>query len=101
LVEATNTGYLILDMDGKVVDANQEYVRLSGHSKLREIIERSVIEWTADYEKQKNADAIKQCLRDGFIKGLVIDYVDQSGLITPVEINAAVIGAGDDNLALP
>ncbi len=31
LVETTDTGYLILDLEGKVVDANPEYVRLTGH----------------------------------------------------------------------
>jgi PAS domain S-box-containing protein len=94
LVDATNTGYLIIDKEGRVIDANQEYVRLTGHRELREILGRSVIEWTADYEKQKNTEAVKQCARDGCIKDLVIDYVDKNGHITPVEINAAVVGGG-------
>ena len=87
LVEATNTGYLIIDREGRVIDANQEYVRLTSYRKLREILGRSVIEWTADYEKQKNAAAVGQCVRDGFIKDLVIDYVESNGQITLVEID--------------
>ena len=31
LVETTDTGYLILDEEGRVADANAEYVRLTGH----------------------------------------------------------------------
>ena len=42
LVEATDTGYLIIDKEGKVYDANREYVRLTGHSELGEILGRSV-----------------------------------------------------------
>ena len=38
LVETTDTGYLILDEDGRVVDANEEYVRLTGHHSLNEIM---------------------------------------------------------------
>ncbi len=95
LVETTDTGFLILDGQGKILDANQEYVRLSGHSELREILGRHVAEWTAEHEKRRNVEAITQCRRDGQIKNLVIDYVDGRGRITPVEINATVNGRGE------
>jgi diguanylate cyclase (GGDEF)-like protein/PAS domain S-box-containing protein len=95
LIETTNTGYLILDAEGRVIDANSEYVRLTGYSRLEEIVGKSVLEWTAVYETEKNAAAVAQCARDGFIKNLVIDYVDRNDRITPVEINAKVIGHGD------
>src|SRR4051794_25816865 len=49
LVETTATGYLIIDSDGKVLDANAEYVRLTGHKTLQEILGRSVTEWTAPH----------------------------------------------------
>ena len=38
LIETTGTGYVILDSEGKVLAANQEYVRLSGHGPLAEIV---------------------------------------------------------------
>ena len=90
LVETTNTGYLIIDTEGKVIDANREYVMLSGHKELSEIVGRKVIEWTAEYEKQKNIEAIRQCIESGNIKNFVVDYVDKNGNITPVEINATI-----------
>jgi PAS domain-containing protein len=55
LVETTGTGYVILDTEGRVLDANPEYVRLTGHRTLEEISGKNVIEWTAGYEKEKNA----------------------------------------------
>ncbi len=88
LIETTGTGYLILDWECRVIDANREYVRLSGYSELREILGRSIVEWTAEYEKQKNAEAVAKCIKKGFIRDLVIDYVDNTGRITPVEISA-------------
>ena len=91
LIETTKTGYLILDAEGKVVDANPEYVRLTGRRDFREIHGRSVTEWTAEYEKKKNAMAVAQCARDGFIRDLSIDYIDSTGRITPVEINATAV----------
>jgi PAS domain S-box-containing protein len=95
LVETTKTGYLILDMEGRVIDANPEYVRLSGHRELRDIIGKSVVEWTAEYHKDKNAKAVTQCVRDGFIRDLEIDYVDAARHTTPVENNATVVKDGE------
>jgi PAS domain S-box-containing protein len=88
LIETTGTGFVIIDRDGLVLDANAEYVRLTGHHNLTEIVGRSVIEWTADYEKEKNAAAVGECLKKGYIKNLEIDYVDSKGSIIPIEINA-------------
>jgi PAS domain S-box-containing protein len=92
LVEITDTGYLILDLQGRVLDANQEYVRMSGHGELGEIIGRSVIEWTAEKAKQRNAEAVAQCWKDGFIRNFVTEYMDGSGNSTFVEVNAKVEG---------
>ena len=93
LIDTTATGYLILDAQGCVLDANPEYVRLSGHSELKDILGQSVMQWTADQEKNQNA--LAQCAKDGFIRNLVIDYVDASGHITPVEINATIVMEGN------
>jgi diguanylate cyclase (GGDEF)-like protein/PAS domain S-box-containing protein len=95
LVETTATGYLILDGAGRVLDANPEYVRLTGHKQLGDILGKPVTGWTADYEKYKNAAAVARCANDGFVKDLVIDYVDSNGRITPVEVNATVVGSGE------
>jgi PAS domain S-box-containing protein len=95
LVETTGTGYLIIDSQGKVLDANQEYVRLSGHGALREILGRSVIEWTAEKEKQRNAEAVAQCAKDGFIRNFVTEYVGGKGQTTFIEVNATVEGKGE------
>ena len=95
LVEMTGTGYLIIDSQGRVLDANQEYVRLSGHGALSEILGRSVIEWTAGAAKQRNAEAVAQCAKDGFIRNFVTEYVDAKGRATFVEINASVEGKGE------
>lgn len=95
LVETTGTGFLILDSQGRVLDANREYVRLSGHGELREIIGRSVVEWTAEDSRPKNVEAVAQCIREGFIRNLVIKYANKRGGTIPVEINATVNGEGE------
>ncbi len=95
LVETTGTGFVIIDALGNVLDANPEYVRLTGHTGLAEIAGRNVLEWTAVYEKEKNAQAVQQCIRNGFIRNFEIDYISTTGTITPIEINATVLESGE------
>jgi nitrogen-specific signal transduction histidine kinase len=62
---------------------------------LDEIIGRSVVEWTAQYDLQRNAEEVKKCAETGHIRSLLIDYVSKNGRITPVEINADVMHIDD------
>ncbi len=91
LVETTGTGYLILDLQGRVLDANAEYVRLSGHQTLREILGRSVVEWTAPQDRQRNAAAVEECVNTGAVRNLEITYAEPNGLFTPIQINGTVV----------
>lgn len=90
LVETTDTGYVIIDHEGRVLDANSEYVRLTGHNGIQEILGRSVVEWTAEHDRERNAHEVKKCFQKGFVRNLEIDYVGRRGNIVPIEINATV-----------
>ena len=90
LVETTDTGFVIIDSKGRVLDANAEYVRLTGHRDLDQIRGRRVVEWTAAADKKRNAQAVRTCLKNGYIRNLEIGHVDSHGKVTPIEINATV-----------
>ena len=96
LVETTGTGYAIIDSEGRVADANAEYIRLAGRSTLAEVLGHKVTDWTAEYDLARNAEAVRKCAAQGFIRNLEIDYVDKKGRRTPVEINATVMPAPAD-----
>jgi len=91
LIETTGTGYVILDSAGNVLDANQEYVRLTRRRNLSGIVGRNVQEWTAGYDREKSRQAHMQIVQEGSVRNLEIDYVDAQGSITPVEINATLV----------
>ena len=91
LIEATNTGYVIIDEKGLVLDANREYVRMTGRGRLEDILGRPVTDWTASYDLERNAAEVRKCMESGAVRNLLIDYVDEQGKITPVEINATVL----------
>lgn len=90
LIETTATGFVIVDLEGRVMDANPEYVRLAGRRELAEILGRPVLEWTAAHDVERNAEAVRRCVEQGFIRNLEVDYVDPAGRLTPLEINATV-----------
>ena len=100
LVETTETGYVIVGGAGEVVDANAEYVRLTGHLTLQDILGRSVMDWTAEHDRERNVEEVKRCLERGFVRGLEVEYVDSKGVITPIEINATVIETDEDRRIL-
>jgi PAS domain S-box-containing protein len=91
LIETTDTGFVIVDDKGRVLDANEKYIHLSGHECFQDIQGRSVTEWTAEYDIERNANAVKKCFEKGHIRNLEIDYTDKMGNTTPIEINAAVV----------
>ena len=91
LVETTGTGYHIADAEGRIVDANPVYVRLTGHRTLAEIQGRHVAEWISPADIERNDAEMRACLARGYVRNLEIDYVDAHGGITPIEINASVV----------
>ncbi|MFA7347630.1 MAG: cache domain-containing protein [Desulfurivibrionaceae bacterium] len=91
LIETTGTGFVKIDGEGRVLDANQEYVRLTGHADLAGILGRRVTEWTAAHDQARNREAVKECARLGFVRHLQLDYVNGRGEFTPVELNATVV----------
>ena len=91
LVETTATGFVILDDQGRVLDANAEYVRMSGHRTLDEVRDHAVVEWTADHDRARNAEAVATCMRAGFVRDFQVDYIHDDGTVVPVLLNATVI----------
>ena len=91
LIETTDTGFVILDEKGNVLDANREYLRMTGYGNLSDILGRPVTDWTAPEDLQRNAGEIKKCLRTGSVRNLEITYIGAGGITVPVEIQANVL----------
>jgi PAS domain S-box-containing protein len=91
LVETTDTGFVIIDENGTVFDANENYIRMTGHKALDEIRNRSITEWTSRHDLERNEQAVRKCFDQGFIRDLEISYVNKKGEYTPVDINASVV----------
>ena len=91
LVDTTGTGYFMIDQAGRLLDANDEYVHLIGRKTVDEMQWNHISRWIALHDRDRVVDSIEYCLLKGSVKNLEIDFVNDAGELTPVEINAAVI----------
>ncbi len=95
LIDLTDTGYVILDTAGRVVEANEEFLRFTGRAEMDEILGHSVIEWTALHDLELNQRELEACLEEGFVRDLEIDYVDPAGQITHIAIDATTLSTDE------
>lgn len=95
LIETTDTGFVILDDQGRVVDANEEYVRMTGHLGFKEIVGHTVQEWTPPHDIERSRAEFERCLRVGGARHVEIDHVLPDGQIVPLEVNASCLETSD------
>ena len=88
VVDNTDTGFVVVDDAGAVVEANEPYLRLIGAEQLDDVIGRSVIEWTAPECKEDNLAAVALCVKQGYIKDFETTYVRNDGTRVMIQINA-------------
>ena len=96
LVETTGTGYVIADARGRVIDANAEYIHLTGHRTLDEIRGRHPMEWTVPADRERFAVELAICNTFGKLRNLEVEFCHASGGSVPVEINATLVHTDDE-----
>ncbi|PCJ37157.1 MAG: hypothetical protein COA75_05275 [Cellvibrionales bacterium] len=94
LVESTDAGYVVMSVDKRVLDANAEYVRLTGHSDLSEIKGQFTRQWVRG---GMGLAAFSQVLEHGGkVDNVRLDYVQPDGTLIPTEISAARVESRGD-----
>jgi len=89
LVDSTNDAYAVLALDDTVIDANAEYVRLTGHQSLSEIKGQSSRKWlNPDMYLSEYNDLLE---KGGKITGVRCDYQHADGTIIPAEVSASLV----------
>ena len=88
LAADTDTGFVVLDEAGVVLEANEPYMRLVGSGRMEDIIGHSVIEWTAPEEREHNAAAVTLCAKQGNIQDFETIYLHKDGKRIHLLINA-------------
>ncbi len=89
LVESTDAGYAVLKPDETVIDANGEYVRLTGHSDLSEIKGQISRQWVSG--EMGLAELHRLLQTGGYAHGVRCDYRHADGTLIPTEVSAALV----------
>ncbi len=91
LIDSTNDGYALLEADETVIDANAEYVRLTGHSDLSEIQGQVSRQWVSG--DMGLAELRRLLEQGGNAHGVRCDYLHADGSIIPAEVSATLVDA--------
>jgi PAS domain S-box-containing protein len=94
LIGTRDIGFVILNDKGVVVDANTKYARLAGRRDIDHVLGKSILDWTAQHDRDRLSRELAGCLKKGFARSVEIDHTDGQGGTTPVEMNVTRIGAG-------
>lgn len=91
LVNTTQLGYTILDKQGRVIDANDEFIRITGYEKLEDIIGTDARAWISDLGRTNLYQGIDDLIKTGRVVGVEVDFKATNGSVTPIEFNATII----------
>ncbi len=90
LLDNTDTGFVVVDEKGVVLEANEPYLKFVGANRIEDILGSSVMEWTAPECVQSNADAVALCAQRGFTKDFVTTYLRPDGSRCVIQVDATV-----------
>ncbi len=90
LIDATNTGYALLDARGRIVGVNGKYASAFGLNHAGDFAERLFAEFIAPPERERFAAEMHRLLETGHMHHVEVDIQGVGGRTTPFELNAKV-----------
>lgn len=79
LVEKTALGWLRIDLEGRVLQANEAYATLAGVGNPTQLLGRSILEWTLPEFTGAVREALAICTRHGAVGDLEITCLQPEG----------------------
>ena len=90
LIEATNTGYVLLDSGGRIVGTNEKYLSFFGFTKPEEMVGRSYVEFVAPRHREAAARELARLNAEGTVRNLELDLCGTGGRTAAFEFNAKI-----------
>lgn len=99
LIETTGTGFLVLDRNAKIIDANAEYLRIAGEQNKTDVI--GSFPTPGQGLNSQIPDVLQSLLlSESHLKGVEVDYQHDDGAIITAEINASSVASEDGKTVL-
>jgi len=90
LVDETDTGFAMIDLDGIVIEANEPFQRLVGAETMETVVGHSVFEWVVAEEKDRSTEALALCVKQGYIKDFETVYEQENGTRVNISIDGTL-----------
>ncbi len=90
LIEATNTGYALLDGGGCILMVNGKDAGAFGLNRAEEFAERHFSEFIIEAQRERFSGDLKRLLESGYMHHVEVDIHGGGNRITPFELNAKV-----------
>ncbi len=92
-IAGADTGYLALDLNFRVLQANEELLRLCGRATLEEILGREPDAWLTPPSIEIFQRARSVCLLHGTARNLEVEFVSPDRTINPVEMTLSLVSS--------
>lgn len=99
IITRTDTGYVVADHQGRILNANEAYVALTGHNNFEEIEGQLIFNFVDPAYLDSANNRLDALLKDGVLEGET-RYLQPSGEKVYVSINAAVENATNDEIRI-
>jgi PAS domain S-box-containing protein len=87
LIEATDTGFCILDEDARLMEANPKFLHLIGKDNFDEIDYKCVSEFIALYNRDFFKENIRTCITENRVRHFEVDLEHSDNHIIPVHLS--------------
>ena len=82
---------VVIDLDGKIVDCNDQAQRMFGYSSKSESIGRDALESLAEKEEQRALENMERTLKQGLMKNMEYTFTAKDGSERLLSVSASVL----------
>ncbi len=91
LIESSNDGICLHDLQGKILFVNQRKVEMLGYKSTTQLIGTNAYDLLRKSEQQKFSELFKELLKKGFLANIETKVIRNDGSLLPVECNFKLI----------
>ena len=97
ILESSPDAITVTDLNGEIVDCNQETLDLHGFSSKRELIGKSAFDLIAEDDRRRAAKNMEKVLKVDRVKNVEYVCLSKNGRKFPVELSASVLRDASGN----
>ncbi len=88
---ASPDAIIAADSEGKIIECNEQSVKMHGYSSKKELIGKSALVLISNKDRQRAIENMKKAFEQGSIKNVEYAFVTKDGREFPAELSATVI----------